>query len=267
MKVSLIVTTYNWKEALRVVLESVKQQSVLPNEVIVADDGSKSDTRDAIEALQKNFPVPLIHSWQEDKGFRAARSRNKAITKSTGDYVVFIDGDIVLHPDFIKGHIEAAKIGFFVQGGRVQLNSALSQSFIGKAKIELPHFFSSGIRNRKNTISNSLLSLLFSRIWNSESSTRSCNFSLWKKDLVLVNGFNEAFNGWGREDSELVIRLLNSGVQRIYLKFAALGYHLYHEENARSRLNENDLILDATINNKLTCCELGLNQHAETMSE
>ncbi|TBR43207.1 glycosyltransferase [Marinomonas agarivorans] len=259
MKVSLIITTYNWKDALVAVLKSVEKQTVLPNEVIVADDGSRSDTKTAIQEIAKNFPVPLIHSWQEDKGFRAAKSRNQAALRTSTEYIIYIDGDIILHPDFIKDHIRSAKDGYFIQGGRVKLNKARSQKVLDDNL--LPSFFSTGVKNRKNTISNPYMSNIFSRVWNSDISTRSCNFGLWKSDLFAVNGFNEEFEGWGREDSELVIRLLNLGRQRIYLKFAAVGYHLYHEENTRAQLDENDLILQNTIENSLTRCELGLDQY------
>lgn len=82
--------------------------------------------------------------------------------------------------------------------------------------------------------------------------------SFWRSDIVKINGFNNDFVGWGREDSEFVIRLLNAGLDRLYLKFAGVGYHLYHNENSRASLLENDKILENTINNKLTRCENGL---------
>lgn len=265
MKVSLIITTYNWTEALSVVLKSVETQRVLPYEVIIADDGSKEDTRKCIENLQNKFPIPLIHSWQEDLGFRAAKSRNKAVAKASGDYIVFIDGDIVLHHNFIKDHIRVARKNYFIQGGRAKLTQ--KRSAVVLLKKSLPSFFSSGIKNRKNTISNVFLSAIFSRTWNDDASTRSCNFAVWKNDLLAVNGFNEEFEGWGREDSELVIRLFNLGIRRYYLKFSGIGYHLHHEENTRESLKSNDQILQATINEKLIRCLNGLDQYVIESSE
>ncbi|MEF1284785.1 glycosyltransferase family 2 protein [Vibrio sp. M250220] len=261
MKVSLIITTYNWKEALGAVLESVKHQTQLPFEVIVADDGSRKDTKELLDSIKPLFPVPLFHSWQEDLGFRAAESRNKAIAKSQGDYVVIIDGDIYLPPTFIEEHCRYARVGQFIQGGRVQLDPACSSSLIDSGVV--PTIWSKGLKNRKNIISNRLLANLFSRVWNSESSTRSCNMSFWRKDILKVNGFNNDFVGWGREDSELVHRLLNSGVSRLYLKFAGAGLHLYHKENARASLVENDQIYQTTIDSKLTRCEHGIDQFLE----
>ena len=86
--VSLIVSTYNWKEALALTLRSIAAQRVLPHEVIVADDGSRADTGEMIREMAKDFPVPLKHVWQEDTGFRLARVRNLGIAASTGDVLL-----------------------------------------------------------------------------------------------------------------------------------------------------------------------------------
>lgn len=258
MKISLIITTYNWKEALDSVLKSVVKQTVLPYEVIVADDGSKEDTAELIKNWQKFFPVPLIHSWQEDFGFRAAKSRNRAIAKTKGDYIVMIDGDMVLNKKFIEDHTKFAKKDFFVQGGRVIINSESSNKMINN--LYTPNLFSKGIKNRKNLISSYFLSKIFSYESSSDKGTRTCNFACWKSDLLEVNGFNNDFVGWGREDSEFVLRMLHSGKKRLYLKFAAVAYHLYHNENTRESLKENDILLKNTKENKLTFCENGINK-------
>ncbi len=120
MKTSLIVTTYNWPEALELSLLSALNQKVLPGEIIVADDGSTDETRVLVEKIAVFSPVPIIYSWQEDKGFRAARSRNKAIAKSSGEYIILIDGDMVLEKRFIRDHLECAKPGHFIQGNAIQ---------------------------------------------------------------------------------------------------------------------------------------------------
>ena len=118
MKLTLIITTYNWPASLLLVIESIKHQTIHPDEVIIADDGSNSSTKDLIDDFKKNSELKIIHSWQKDIGFRAARSRNNAILKSTGEYIVLIDGDTILHCDFIKDHIMNAEPGNFVQGKR-----------------------------------------------------------------------------------------------------------------------------------------------------
>ncbi|EAP95023.1 MULTISPECIES: glycosyltransferase family 2 protein [Vibrio] len=258
MKCSLIITTYNWKEALSAVLDSVTIQSTLPDEVIIADDGSKKDTAELVKQYQGSFPVPLIHSWHEDNGFRLSMSRNRAIAKACGDYIIMIDGDILLSPTFIESHVRAAKKQQFVQGGRALLGEEISERLMRTKS--MPTLFSEDIRNRKNCISNPFLARIFSYIRNSDKATRGCNMAFWKSDVIDVNGFNQDFVGWGREDSEFVHRMLNKGTNRLYLKFAGVGYHLYHPENSRGSLPENDAILDNTVNQKLTFCQNGINQ-------
>ncbi|MFM2486977.1 glycosyltransferase family 2 protein [Celerinatantimonas yamalensis] len=259
MNVSLIITTYNWKEALAVVLQSVRLQVRLPDEVIIADDGSRDDTAEMIRQFAKDFPVPLIHSWQEDKGFRLAQSRNQAIAKSCGDYIIIVDGDIQLPVHFIADHCQIAKAGQFIQGGRVLLPATLSKAII--EQFQYPQMFAKGLRNRKNILRSQSLSRIFSKVRNHDGATRGCNMSFWRADLLRVNGYNEGFVGWGREDSELVIRLLNAGLSRYYLKFLGAGYHLYHSESDRSQLAENDRIYQHAKVSGIIRCEQGLDRH------
>ena len=159
MKVSLVITTYNRPDALRFVLQSITSQSVLPNEIIIADDGSKNSTKKCTDEFKKKSSIPLIHSWQEDKGFRVARSRNKAIAKSKFDYIILIDGDVVLHDKFIEDHLKHAQMGFFVQGSRVLLNERATKEVLSN-NFNFS-FFSRGLKNRKNLIYSVFLSRIF----------------------------------------------------------------------------------------------------------
>lgn len=260
--VTLIVTTYNWPQALEMVLLSIKQQSVLPNEVIIADDGSKEETHQLITNYQPSFPVPLIHSWQEDLGFRLSRSRNLAIAKSKSDYIVMIDGDMILHKHFIRDHLNIAKPHYFVQGRRVILTAELSQKLVQSKNINIS-LFSSDVKNKFNAISCPLLSPLATKLLSKKDhrSVRGCNMAYWFSDIEKINGYNEDFVGWGREDSEFVVRLLNSGIQRQDLRFGGVAYHLYHHENTRNSLDENDKKLAEAIKNKVNYCESGIRQH------
>lgn len=268
MKVSLIITTYNWVEALNVTLQSAMQQSILPNEIIIADDGSGQETMDFIKEWQKKSKIPIIHSWQEDKGFRAASSRNKGIAKAKYEYIIMVDGDLHLHKNFIKGHLRHAKEGQFSMGTRVIMNDIFSKKIIENFQLgNKIGFFSKGIlKNAKNTISCDILSSFFSYKTNSCKKVRSANMSCYKKDLLKVNGFNESFIGWGREDTEIVVRLLNAGIQRKNIKFNANVLHLYHKECSRKMLPENDKILQRTINEKLRWCEKGIDRYLKKES-
>lgn len=261
MKCSLIITTYNWVEALDLVLQSVLQQSVKPHEIVIADDGSDGRTLDLIETYQTRSELCIIHSWQKDKGFRAAKSRNKAIAKASGDYIVLIDGDMILHERFIEDHINRAEKGFFIQGSRALLSEDKSLTVVKNRQI---HFspFENGISNRENSIHLPVfLSRLFSKKRNYLRGIKTCNLSFYRKDCIKVNGFNESFEGWGREDSEFIVRMLNSGIHRNTVKFNTIQYHLWHQENARQYLEKNELLLKQSLDKQKSWCSLGIDQY------
>jgi len=258
MRLSLIITTYNWPEALLLVLKSIECQTILPDEVIIADDGSTFDTCNLIKKFKKGSNLNIVHSWHEDYGFRVARSRNKAISKSSGEYLVLIDGDSILHPQFIKDHLYISEPGYFVQGSRVLVSFQATKNALEQKNIFFP-FFTSGLKNRKNAIRSKLLSKLFSRNEKRLQGIKSCNMAFFKKDFIKINGFNNDFEGWGREDSEFVVRLINSGIKRKNIRFSAVQFHLWHNENSRKSLEKNDAKLDDAINKSMKWCENGFN--------
>ena len=261
IKISLIVATYNWKEALELVLLSVLKQTYLPLEIIVADDGSKEDTKELIDIYRSKFTIPLVHVWHQDKGFRLAAIRNKAIKKAKGNYIIQIDGDVILHKNFIKDHILHAKKNVFLVGSRVLLGEEISEKRIASKKI-IFNFFTKEITNRHYTLRIPLLSkILKSPTDNLQkviTSVRGCNMSFWKKDLLDINGYDESMIGWGREDSEISARLINIGLEKHKLKFSGIQYHIYHQENSREGVNLNDNILDKTVNNNVAFAKNGI---------
>ena len=260
MRVSLIITTYNWPESLFLVLKSIENQTIVPEEVVIADDGSNVETKEMIAKFQNDSKLNIIHSWQEDKGFRAAKSRNKAIAKSYGDYIILIDGDIILHPQFIQDHVNNAKVGYFIQGSRVLLTQDITEQRIISKKISFS-FFSKGLNSKKNSLHSNFLSKIFSTYKNSLRGTRCCNIAFFKQDCINVNGFNNEFEGWGREDSEFVVRLFNNGINRKNVRFNAIQYHLWHKEIDRTSLDYNNQLLQNSINNKLKVCKKGINKY------
>lgn len=260
MGISLIITTYNWKEALGVSLASVLAQTLLPCEIIVADDGSRPDTGELVRRVAATAPMPVIHSWQEDLGFRLAMSRNRAIARARGAYIILIDGDIVVDRRFVEDHRDFARRGHFVQGSRVLLGRELTERVLTSGELRRP-ILARGVENRKNCVRSLLLARLFSFRSRRLPGVKTCNFAFWREDALAINGFNEEFVGWGREDSEFTARLLNTGVRRQNLRFCALGYHLYHSMNERDRLAINDSILRRTIDEKLCRCERGVDQY------
>lgn len=257
---SLIISTYNREDALELTLLGVLQQSELPDEVIIADDGSGNATKELIDQYRSKFPIPIIHCWHEDQGFRLSTIRNKAIARARGEYLIMIDGDIIMHKHFIRSHKRNAKMNQFIQGSRVLLQQDLTQYTLANKRVSF-NFFTPGIRNRFNTIYSNFLSRIVSFYNNKPNRIRGANLSFWKHDVVSVNGFNEDFVGWGREDSEFAVRMNNMGIRRKHLKFAGFGYHLYHKESSREALRKNDLILEQAIIEQLTSCQNGIGKY------
>ncbi|MGX5817900.1 glycosyltransferase family 2 protein [Chitinophaga lutea] len=262
MQVSLSISTYNWPAALEVCLLSVLRQTVLPAEVLIADDGSGTETRALIASFQERFPVPLRHIFQEDDGFRLATIRNKAIIAASTPYIIQIDGDVVLHPHFVEDHMRFARRNCFVTGSRVLLAEKPS-----KVLLSTRHFTASTLRRNGKNFFNSLRMPWISNILaftykRDPFDVKGCNMAFWKSDLEKVNGYNEAFTGWGREDSELAIRLVNAGVAKRFLKGGGIMFHIYHREASRGREAENDRLLAQTRDERKTYVEAGLSLHA-----
>ena len=264
MQTSLIITTYNWPQALNLVLSSVLSQSVLPDQVIIADDGSTVTTRAVIEKHQQNFPVPLIHAWQEDEGFRVARVRNLGASLANGNYLIFVDGDMILHRHFIMSHLRHKKSGRFLHGPRVLLSNQLTEEYMtSMGSIKLNPLLK-GVTNRLNAIHFTAASRILSgndQSWRS----RACNLSIHKDDFAKVNGFNEDFIGWGMEDSELAWRLKRAGIRKYHLRFCGVAYHLGHSQSNERTHNEeaarNALLLKKVIDSNSSWCERGLSDH------
>ena len=260
MKLSLIITTYNWPDSLVLTLKSIENQTISPDEVIIADDGSADETQEVISKFQQDSELKIIHSWQEDLGFRAAKARNKAIAKSCGDYIILIDGDIILHPKFVQDHVNNAQVGYFIQGTRVLLTQDRTRDALKRMSINFS-FLSKGIKNRKNAIYSDFLSKLFSKKMNYLRGIKTSNMAFFKQDCVNVNGFNNDFEGWGREDSEFVVRLFNTGINRKSLRFIAIQYHLWHKDIDRKHLDYNNQLLQNSIKQKLKVCKKGINKY------
>jgi glycosyltransferase involved in cell wall biosynthesis len=261
MDVSVIITTYNNSDVLDKVLDGLRHQTRPANEIIIADDGSGHETLETVRRSSRAFAQSLYHIWHEDRGFRAAEIRNKAILKSTGDYIILLDGDCIPTKYFIGDHLALAEKGCFFQGKRVLINKGLANSFTHeytKSALKLMKYaFTLAISNSHHLIRMSFFPALYSTRL---SGIRSCNMGFFRKDIFAVNGFNQDFVGWGREDTELAIRFRGYGLKRKEHPFMAVCFHLWHEENDRRHLAVNDELLKRTINSNEYICSNGLVQ-------
>jgi len=261
MKVSVIVPTYNRPKALKKVLDGLVNQTQAPHEIIIADDGSTQETASMLAPYLAQPDLNLHHVWQKDKGFRLSRIRNKAILKARGDYILMLDGDCIPEKHFVEDHLSLAEKGCFFQGKRVIVNQKSEAQF---TCIDMDSFARRLTHAMKFNISNShhILRIPF---WPAHRMSklpgiRGCNMGFFRKDLVAVNGYNQAIQGWGREDQEIVVRLYKLGLKRKENPFKAICYHLWHPENSRNNLGKNDKILEKAIASRLFFCDSGLNQ-------
>ena len=240
MQVALIITTYNRPDALNLVLESVVQQSRLPDEVIVCDDGSDSNTSAIIASWSRQLPIR--HAWCPDMNFRAALTRNLGILKSRAEVLVFVDGDCLLPPSFIKQHLKLLQPGYLISGGRHLLSLETTEAILNERST------TSAIFDGWKFLDWPLGPFrdLVSAKW---ENARTCNLAVYREDALRIAGFDETYQGWGREDSDFVVRLLHSGVKLRSGRLAACVAHLYHTESPRDRLSVNDQKFRKTLDN------------------
>lgn len=254
--IAVIVTTYNRPDALAAVLEGYLAQTDRNFEVLVADDGSTLETAQVVKQFQARATFSLNHVWQEDDGFRAAAIRNRALAATTADYIIFTDGDCIPLVDFVAQHRSLSEPGCFLSGNRLLLSQVFTQQVL-REKIPIHTWqFGDWFKTRMQGGINRLTPLLrlpdmdwvrkrASQRW---QGAKTCNLSALREDLLRVNGLDESYTGWGQEDSDLVVRLIRAGILNKSARFAAPVLHLWHKENDRSHLEENQLRLQQVLN-------------------
>lgn len=251
MRISVIVTTYNRPRALARVLHALQEQTLVPAEVVIADDGSRDDTAELITRLQPDFPSPLIHAWQPDEGFRAGAARNLAASKSSGDWVHFLDGDCVPQVSFVERIARLAQPGWMLAGDRMMLSETLTNQI--EQDDEPVHRWTRAqwLKVRQSAGVNRLLPL---RYWpfrlgrgfrrDDWRTFRTANAGISRQDFVAVNGFECDLKGWGFEDSEFAVRALRAGVQIRSARLALGVFHLWHKPESRDSVQQNQALLD-----------------------
>lgn len=252
----LIIATYNRPAALECVLKAVARQDRLPDEVLVADDGSEKSTAEIIAKFSSAYPCPLHHVWHEDTGFRLAAIRNRAVARSRSDYIVFLDGDSIPVTHFVGQHLRIAERGYFVAGQRMLLSEDLTNKIEFQGEDCDNWGIAEWLKYRFSGQINRLLPLLRlpghnwrRRARDSWKGAQGCNLAAWRENIVAINGFDESFEGWGHEDADFVIRLMHLGISRKSGRFAAPILHMWHPEFSRDREDENKTLLSECLNN------------------
>ncbi len=273
MKTAVVVTTYNRPDALAAVLDGYSHQSEQDFTLIVADDGSREATAEVVRDFARQAGFSVSHVWHEDRGFRAAAIRNRAVASTDADYIIFTDGDCVPSRHFVRTHKQLAEPGYFLGANRVLLSEQLTDRVLHE---HLPIYAWSDLDwamawSRRGV--NRLLPLMrlpdgpfrkwAARRW---EGIKTCNLSVWRSDLIRVNGLDESYEGWGLEDSDLVIRLLHAGVRHKSARWAALVFHLWHPELDRVSLPANQQRLDALRESMDIRAAVGLDRYELTES-
>jgi glycosyltransferase involved in cell wall biosynthesis len=231
---------YNDIKTLTLTFESLKIQTEKDFEVIIADDGSNSDFVSKLQKLISEANFKVKHIWHEDNGWQKEIVMNKAIVASESDYIIFIDGDCIPHKRFIEEHLKLAKEGQVVAGRRVMLTKEVTESLTPKLiasgrmhNYVWPRILWAGLTGKINQAEAVIRLPLFLRkviIPKKRTGLLGCNFSLYKKDILAVNGFDERFlyPAVG-EDTDLEYRLNRIGIYCTVERHLATVYHIWHK--------------------------------------
>ena len=241
MKVSIIIGFYNKIELLNKILEALRLQTMQDLEVVIADDGSKAEVVHAIKQLQIESPFPIVHVWHDDDGWRKNIILNKAVMAAHGEYLIFIDGDCIPEPHFVEEHYAHRQQGQVLSGRRILMGprgtAYLMEKPLSRKRFGCGLFWAllnDTLHGSKTRMEHMLhvrcewLRRLF--VHDKERFILGCNFSLFKSDLLKVNGFDERFlyPGYG-EDIDLWFRLGRAGIKTYSRKGLLIQYHCYHK--------------------------------------
>ena len=268
--ISVIITTFNRSDTLKVCLDSLSVQSESNFEVIIADDGSNATHQAKIRTyIKDSYPFPIRYIHQSNQGFRAARMRNKAVAQSKGSYLLFVDGDCIMLPDFIEHHLRLSEKGYFIPGNRILLSNHYTHKVLQTSiqlylysKLSFLQLFMRKHINHFETLLQIPLGVF--RKWNQRQwqAAKTCNLAIWKQDFLAINGFDESFEGWGYEDSDLVIRLIKTGIYRKSGRYAVPVLHLWHPTHNRTQEVKNRIKLQNSLKNDgRIVIDKGVNQH------
>lgn len=266
-QISVVISTYNALEWLKKVLWGYAEQTFKDFELVIADDGSTSDTADYIQNFARESGLNIQHVWQEDDGFQKSRILNKALEACRADYVVMSDGDCIPRKDFLAVHYSHRAPGYFLSGGYFMLPMETSKAIDQKAIASgvcfekawlLQTGMTSNFKFRKLTAGKSLAKIL-NAITPTNASWNGHNASGWKADLLAVNGFDERMQ-YGGQDRELGERLMNYGIKSKQIRYSAVCIHLDHPRGYKNQdsIDKNRAIRSKTRREKRVWTAYGL---------
>lgn len=238
--IGVIISTYNSPAWLEKVLWGYSCQSVQPNEIIIADDGSGEETLQLIERFAKIMPIK--HVWHEDCGFQKSQILNKAIVASSADYLIFTDQDCIPRNDFVETHCRYAETGFFLSGGYFKLPMDISlvltkDDVYTQRAFSLKWLKNSGLKltfKCTKLIRNKHFTKMMNHITPRGATWNGCNSSGWRDDILKTNGFNEDMQ-YGGQDREFGERMFNMGIKSKQICYSAICLHLDHKRPYKTK--------------------------------
>ena len=239
---SIIISTYNSPEWLEKVLYGYNNQTYRQFEVVIADDGSKDETRQLIKRMEEEVFYPIVHVWHEDKGFQKSQILNKSILQCSTDYIIMSDGDCIPRKDFVEQHVKYREEGYFLSGGYFMLPIDISEKITKEDIYTEKCFDVSWLRKNglEHSFKNNKLhsgptkALLLNYITPTNASWNGHNASGWKEDILAINGFDERMQ-YGGQDRELGERLINFGINSKQIRYNAVVLHLDHPRGYKNQ--------------------------------
>ncbi len=261
MRLSLIISAYNQRDALDKIFRALSLQTSSPDEILIADDGSDDGTEELIEHWKSKIRVPILHQWHPHGGFLKTTILNRTVAAATGEYIVFLDGDCVPHPMFIADHRALAERGFWVQGRRCFIREPFVQEFIPGATPIVQWALRGRIARPTKSVR---LPFPLIRRDRGQRGILGCNMAYWRDDVFAANGFDESYQGRGMgADSDLGSRIYNLGRRRKFVYGRALVYHLDHPIAPRPHFVANKARLDDVLRSGKIRAEKGLDQYVK----
>lgn len=257
MRASIIISVYKNIEALRLILDSLRVQSVQDFEIIISEDGTDASMRQFVEGY--DWFCSYQHLTQSDEGWRKNRALNRAIVAAKTDWLIFIDGDCIVHPRFVEMHLHYAKPDRILLGKRVKLSSEVSQKLLDKSMslCQLSKYMWKLLFNSKGCrYVDEGLFFPYLLCWpmRSTRSLTGCNMSFSRQAILSINGFDEEYKRPAiGEDVDIHWRLKAKGYKSVSIRNRAIAYHLYHKENWTEQEENRAIMLQNQSQNRVVC--------------
>ncbi|EPR66126.1 glycosyltransferase family 2 protein [Cyclobacterium qasimii] len=203
--VSIVIPCYNQGSYLDETVQSVLASTYRPIEVVIVNDGSKDDSLKIAQQLQEKHPEITVLD-QPNSG--VAKARNAGVDAATGTYILPLDGDDLISPDYLEKGVEV-----LAQQPKVKVVYCQAVKF--NSSIQKPWKLKPFSRNKLARDNMIFVAALFR-----------------KSDFIEIGGFSEDMT-MGREDWEFWIKMLKDGGEVVQLPFIGFYYRLTQQSKRK----------------------------------